>query len=45
MILQKEVAEIRNGPSHYLETNCVVYSLSDVIGQIISARYSQDTTA
>ena len=45
MILPKEVVEMRRGPSHYLETNRVVYGLSDVVRQIISACYLQDTIA
>jgi len=40
----KRMAEMRRGPSHYLETNCVVYSLSDVVRKIISTRCPQDTT-
>ena len=35
MILPKEVAEIRRGPSHCLETNHVVYGISDVVRQIV----------
>ena len=36
---------MRRGPSHYLETNRAVYSISDVVRQIVSARCLQDTTA
>ena len=39
MSLPKEVAKVRRGPSHYLETNCVVYSISDVIRKNIFACY------
>ena len=45
MILPKEVAEMRYGPSHYLETNRVVYGISDVVRQIVSTRCLQNTTA
>ena len=45
MILPKEVAEMRRGPSHCLETNHVVYGISDVVRQIVYARCPQDTTA
>ena len=44
-ILPKEVAEMRHGPSHYLETNHVVYDISDVVRQNIFARCPQDTIA
>ena len=36
---------MRHGPSHCLETNCAVYGISDVVKQIVSAHYPQDTTA
>ena len=36
MSLPKEVAKVRRGLSHYLETNRVVYGISDVVRQIIS---------
>ena len=45
LILPKEVAEMRRGPSHCLETNRAVYGIFDVVRQIISARCPQDTTA
>ena len=45
MILSKEVAEMRHGLSHCLETNRVVYGISEVVRQIVSARCPQDTTA
>ena len=45
MILPKEAAEMRRGPSHYLETNRDIYGISDVVRQIVSARCPQDTTA
>ena len=35
---------MRRAPSHYLETNHVAYGISDVVRQIVSAHYSQDTT-
>ena len=38
LILPKEVAEMRRGPSHCLKTNRVVYGISDVVRQIVSAR-------
>ena len=43
MILPKEAAEMRHEPSHYLETNRVVYDLFDVVRQMISACCSYDT--
>ena len=45
LILPKEVAEMRRGPSHCLETNRVVYGISDVVRQIVSTRCPQDTAA
>ena len=36
---------MRRGSSHYLETGRVVYGISDVVKQNISARCPQDTTA
>ena len=45
MILSKEVAKIKRGPSHCLETYHVVYNIFDVVRQIITARCLQDTTA
>ena len=45
LILPKEVAEMRCGPSHCLETNRAVYGISDIVSQIVSARCPQDTTA
>ena len=45
MILPKEVAEMRRGPSHCFETNRAVYGIFDVIRQIVSARCPQNTTA
>ena len=45
MILPKEVAEIRRGSSHFLESNHAVYGISNVVRQNISASYSQDITA
>ena len=44
-ILPKEVAEMRRGLSHCLETNHAVYGISDVVRQIVSARCPQDTIA
>ena len=44
MILPKEVAQMRHGPSHCLETNHAIYSISDVVRQIVSARCPQGTT-
>ena len=37
-ILLKEVAKMRRGLSHYLETNPIVCGLSDIVRQIIFAR-------
>ena len=45
LILSKEVAEMRCGPSHCLEINRAVYGIFDVVRQIVSARCPQDTTA
>ena len=39
MILPKEEAEMRCGPSHYLETNRAVYGIFDVVRKNIFARY------
>ena len=36
---------MRRGPSHCLETNRDVYGIYDVVRQIVSTRYPQDTTA
>ena len=41
LILPKEVAEMRRGPSHCLKTNRAVYGISDVVRQIIFARCPQ----
>jgi len=38
LILPKEVADMRHGLSHCLETNRVVYGIFDVVRQIVSAR-------
>ena len=35
---------MRRGPSHCLETNRVVYGISDVVRQIVFAHCLQDTT-
>ena len=45
MILPTEVAEMKRGPSHCLERYRVVYSIFDVVRQIIIARCPQDTIA
>ena len=34
----KEVVDMRHEPSHCLETNRVVYGISDIIRQIVFAR-------
>ena len=39
MSLPKEVAKVRRGLSHYLETNRVVYGIFDVVRKNIFARY------
>ena len=36
---------MRREPSHCLETNRVVYGISDVVRHIVSAHYPQDTIA
>ena len=33
-----------HGPNHYLETNCAVYGISDVVRQIISLGYNSPAT-
>ena len=43
-ILSKEVAKMRRGLSHYLETNPIVCGLSDIVRQIIFTRCPQNTT-
>ena len=45
MILPTEVAEMKRGSSHCLETYRVVYSIIDVVRQIITARCPQNTIA
>ena len=45
MILPKEMAEMRHGLSHCLETNRVIYGISDVVRQIVFARCPRDTIA
>ena len=39
MSLSKEVAKVRRGPSHYLETNRAVHGISNVVRKNIFARY------
>ena len=40
MSLPKEVAKVRRGSSHYLETNRAIYGISNVVRKNIFARCS-----